>query len=312
METYTCTICGKTHKIFPEFDSPLPQILRNIDEEEYDKRVEESNGQYFIDKELMLMKGTIQIHLKGEVEPFFYWQVWVSVTKENFNKTLEDVKKVGVSKTDSLCFKGQLESELYFYDRFINLSVDLKSNGKDVSYFFVEIVEDSILKEDQINGVSKERVMEVMNDFIYHSRKHQNLKSDKPFSERFDEVVKAIQQKSISKGDDFIINISSTSGSHTLFQIISSRMLENPKESLGFGLHLSFDDSFSESIEELRLFKQTTYYKDFDNIILDDIATSQIDIGNDLERLKGLVAKLYVDVYQEDFENIIIHRADSK
>lgn len=298
METYTCQICGKTHEIYFGLDSPLPQILWNIDKEEYDERVDEMNGQYFLDKELMLIKGTILIYLKNEIEPYFNWQVWVSVTKEEFNKTLETVEKVGVSNTDSLCFKGKLESVLPFYDKSIGLSVYLKSN-KEVSHFFIEVEEDSVLKEDQTNGVSKERVMELMNKVTSHNE-YENQKSDKLFSEKFDEEIEFVQQNYISKGQSFAINIYTDGWASS--QIVSSNILEIGGKATDFGIHLAFDDLK----EELERFKKTTYSKAFNHVVLDEIPIYQLDVGTDLKRLKELIIRIAIDVYQEDIENVTL------
>ena len=111
-----------------------------------------------------------------------------------------------------------------------------------------------------------------------------------------------IESEYISNKKDFVINLSTGT---VLFQIISNKMLEiNRIQEKGFGLHLSFDKTHDESIEEIAKFRNKEYSKEFDYHDLDEIPTYQIDLGTDMKRLEKLVSRIIVDVYEEELETI--------
>ena len=126
---------------------------------------------------------------------------------------------------------------------------------------------------------------------------------DKPFSERLIDELDFAEREYIKKNKDFVINISSPST--TLFQILSSNMLESSDgNKKGFGLHLSFDESHEESLEEIKKFRDQEYSKEFEYHDLDEIPTYQIDLKTNKEQIKELVTKILEDVYEQDVEII--------
>jgi hypothetical protein len=298
METYSCKICGKKHEIHRVIDYPLPQhIFKKIDKIEYDKRVKEVDGIYFIDRQLVIMPGAIEIHLKGEDERFFRWQVWVSVTNEEFQKTVKQLQTKSTESTSVPYFYGKLESHLHFYENSLGLPIKLKSND-----FTIEFEEDNLLKQEQAHGITEERVAELMNKMLYHTSEQNDQKLEKTFSERFDEIIDFVNKTFTSKGKSFIINIEVNGFVST--QIFSGNLLETRGKNSDLGLHLPFDISFDDGKKELELFKQTTYAKDFDYIYIDEIPTYQLNVGQDVNYLKSLIDELMIDVYKADIEEV--------
>ena len=298
MKTYTCKICGKEHVIHRVIDYPLPQhIFDKIDESEYDKRVKEVDGIYFIDRQLVIMPGAIEINLKGENERFFRWQVWVSVTNEEFQKTVKQLQTENTENTSVPYFYGKLGSHLYFYED--SLGLPIKLNPID---FTIEFEEDNLLKQEQVNGITEERVADLMNKMLYHTSEQNNKKPEKPFSERFDDIIEFTKENYISKYKSFVINVEANG--FVSVQIVSGNLLEIRRKNSDLGLHLPFDISFNDGKKELELFKQTVYFKNFNYIYLDEIPTYQLNVGQNKNYLKSLIEQLMIDVYKTDIEEV--------
>ena len=74
----------------------------------------------------------------------------------------------------------------------------------------------------------------------------------------------------------------------------------------GFGLHLSFDESFESAKEELANFRKQDYLKEFDYHEFDEIPSYQIDLGRDTNQINEIVKQLIIDVYEQDIELVEI------
>ena len=86
---------------------------------------------------------------------------------------------------------------------------------------------------------------------------------------------------------------------------MSNKLIDSPSEERrGFALHLSFDESFEESLEEISNFRNEEYSKEFDFIVLDEIPTFQIDLGLNKKRIYELVSSIISNVYKENLETI--------
>jgi hypothetical protein len=299
MEEYKCEICGKKHNVFRVLESPLPDLITEIPEEERESRVNELNGFYVVDRKWFLGNGYIHIEMEGLDEPIFYWQVWATISPDDFQNNLENLMN---GKTVEL--RGRLQSEIPFYPKSKGLEAKVIIQATDDEMLLeIRVDEDSKLKEDQSKPIKRGRVIELM-QHIYHCELFKEKKEfDRTFDERLREELNYAENEYIKNEKDFAINISSPNS--VLFQIISSRMLEiSTNGKSGFGLHLSFDDSFEESKEEIEKFRKQDYSKDFEYHDLDDIPTYQIDLGKDKNRIEELVKRLIEDVYEQRIETI--------
>ncbi len=298
MENYKCEICGKKHDIFRGIESPLPDLLTDIPEEEKESRVNELNGLYIIDRKWILGKGYIYIEMEGLDEPIFCWQVWVTISPKDFQDNFENLMN---GQTVEL--RGVLQSKLPFYKKSKGLESTLTIQASNELAIEVLVIEKSKLKEDQLKLISESRVIEIM-QMIYHpSERKERQNFEEPFDKRFLEELNNAEEEYIKKKRNFVINISNANT--VLFQIVSNKILEtNRIKKRGFGLHISFDDSFEEGIEEIAKFRSKEYAKNFDYHNLGNIPTYQIDLGTNRKRLEELVKKIVVDIYKEDIEII--------
>lgn len=298
MEKYKCEICGKKHNVFRSLESPLPDLITDIPEKERESRVVEMEGFYVVDRKWFLGSGYILIEMENLDEPIFFWQVWATIAPNDFQDNLQNL-----INGQTVELSGRLQSEIPFYPKSKGLESKVIIQASDELAIEIRVEEESKLKEDQLKPISKERVIELMQHINHQELFKEKKKFDKPFSERLKSELIFAEKEYLERKKDFAINISSTNS--VLFQIINSKMLESNKNgNPGFGLHLSFDESFEESKEEIEKFRNQQYSKEFAYHDLDDIPTYQIDLGNDKERIEKLVKRLIDDVYEQEIETI--------
>lgn len=296
MKKFKCEICGKNHNVYAGLESPEPSMISDIPEEERTTRLEVFEPIYIVDGKYFFINGYILIHKENEEEPFFVWQVWMSVALEEFRSKAKNFEHGKVMEIE-----GHLEIELPFYENSKDMVVKaiIDTTKEEV---LIE-AEEGQLKQDQSKPITKERVIEIMQRMHHPELHKEKTVFDKPFETRLSNMLDRVEHDFIAKDKDFVINIASPRV--VLFQVVSRRILESTlDEKRGFGLHLSFDDSFEESLEEIKKFRATTYSNDFQYYDLDNIPTYQIDVKEDKKQLEHLVKKIVQEVYQEDAENI--------
>ena len=296
MEKYKCDICKKNHTIHYGVGHYIPEIVDEILNGKRDEDLRQEGHMYIIGNEKVLINGTIYVEVK-ELSTHLYWQVWVDITKEAFFNAVENKADYRI--------RGHLTSDSLFYDNMNELVVWLLL-GEDKSSTEVIIDDEKHpLYQDQKEGISKERLLELMQR-IHHPELHKGtIIPDEPFSERLLKELNLIENEYFKKGENCSINISSPGV--ILFQIVNRSLLECVKDQNdGFGLHLAFDDSDEEKEEErLRLEKQD-YYSAFTFCHLDEVPIYQIDLENDKYQIIALSEKLLKDVYMQDLKTVEI------
>ncbi len=161
MDNYTCDICGKTHKISRGLEATQPERILAIPDSVIVNRVQEIQGSYILDNKTFILKGDIFIYKKEETTPFFNWSVWVSLSLSDFQAQSEKL-----SKRENVEFSGQLETNLPFYEKTKGLKVKIFIN-LDYDYAVVKIDESSKIRNDQVNKINTERVIELLQK-IHH------------------------------------------------------------------------------------------------------------------------------------------------
>lgn len=81
--TYVCSCCGKTHDGLPDLAFDRPAYVKDVPEQELEKRVDLGTDLCVIDDEHYFIRGVIEIPIQGHHEHFGIG-VWVSQKKENF------------------------------------------------------------------------------------------------------------------------------------------------------------------------------------------------------------------------------------
>ena len=141
-----------------------------------------------------------------------------------------------------------------------------------------------------------------LNFYVKKEQKQMDI-NEKPFNERLEEVLKLTENKYKSSNNNFGINFSS--GQMVIFQIIKRTLLENPDNNeFGYGIHLSFDDSFPETKGELERFTNSDFANKFESHVWDGIPTYQLDLKTDREQIIIMTNKIIEEVYQKDVSKI--------
>ena len=298
MKKYQCPICEKTHDIYWGLEMPSPDRIFALSEEERKARVKEWEGFYFLDNKHFFVNGYIYIPFEDDEDTFLSWKVWASISHKQFVENLEALKM-----GERIEFDGELEDAIIFYpnSKGLKLKVFIQLTNEAIN---IEILveENSVLKKDQEKPISKERVMELMEVF-YHNKISKKKQFEDSFSERLRQELLKVENNYLKKGKDFVINIAGEKS--VLFQVVGIKMLEsNEGNDQGFGLHISFDQSFEEETDRIAKFRQTEYAKAFHYHEWDGIPTYQMNLGNDKKQLEILIKRLVEEVYEYEIESI--------
>ncbi len=292
MDFYNCKICNKKHDVFFSMICPEPDLISNMSEEDKAKRIIRDGSLVIVDRENVFINGIIFIELKKASE-WLSWEVWVKIEKEEFLKQAAIVEKGG--KVPFLL--GTLESELPLYQASKNLKVQVDLYTSVDKTVVTVIEQNHPLTKDQKDGIGEEMLIELM-ERIYHNPKSQKKKKNKePFEILLLKALEKAESEFIEKGKKIGIDI--VAENQIVFQIISNKLLEKQQtKENGFGLDLSFDQSFAEQREEILRFKESRYYQEFNSHLLNEIPTYQKDLGTDKEEIsshiKGLLKEVYI------------------
>ena len=140
-----------------------------------------------------------------------------------------------------------------------------------------------------------------------YSNKEQNQAemANKSFDERLEQILILTENKYKSSNRNFGINFSH--GQFVIFQLIKSTLLENSENSdFGYGIHLSFDDSFPETKGELERFTNSDFANKFHHHVWDGIPTYQLDLKTDKVQIIELSKRVIETVYKKEVSKIEI------
>lgn len=105
-EGYLCGCCGKYHNELPmSYVSPVPDYCYDLPSEEQESRIEMNEDLCIIDDEYFFIRGCIEIPVNDGEEPFI-WDVWVSLSEGNFDKTIDFWMKKEEKKNLNPCLGG--------------------------------------------------------------------------------------------------------------------------------------------------------------------------------------------------------------
>ncbi len=128
---------------------------------------------------------------------------------------------------------------------------------------------------------------------------------NKTFDERLEEILVLTENKYKSSNRNFGINFSHDR--MVIFQIIKRTILEDSENNeFGYGIHLSFDNSFPETKGELERFTNSGFANKFHRHVWDGIPTYQLDLNTDKEQIIELTKKIIEEVYMKEVSEIEI------
>ncbi len=280
MEKYKCEICNKKHAVYYSSTGGIPKSVLDIRLKEETERIEElSEYLHLVDKKHVFVKGIIKIETTFNDYPITH-EAWIEIPIKEYVSQIEQAKE----KAD-LELYGTIASVLPFFQNIIGLEAKWVLDKENQ---FGEIIAqtESQLKEDQQNPITKQRMAKMM-EFVHHPELHRTKKQfDRPFNERFVEVINKAKAEFAKKGKFFLIDISNLK--EVLFQLISSEMLSTEAKGK-IGIHISNDESnenyeivkkemskisTSKMMKEFKLDEIETYQKSYaftDNVLIEDV-----------------------------------------
>lgn len=135
--------------------------------------------------------------------------------------------------------------------------------------------------------------------------KKQTKMTNKSFDERLEEILTLTENKYKLSNRNFAINFSH--GRMVIFQMIKSTLLKNSEnKEFGYGIHLSFDDSFPETIGELERFTNLDFADKFHSHVWDGIPTYQLDLKTDKKQIIEMAKRIIETVYEKEVSKIEI------
>ena len=168
MQGYNCSTCGEFHLGLPfSYGSPAPAPYFDIPEDEREDRASLSSDQCIIDNEHFFVMGRLEIPVLDGNENLFSWNVWISLSQENFERMSELWETEGREKEPP--YFGWLSTKLPCYDHetfLLKTNVHTRPIGERP---FVELEPtDHPLAIEQRNGITLKRVQEIA-ESVWHN-----------------------------------------------------------------------------------------------------------------------------------------------
>jgi hypothetical protein len=116
------------------------------------------HGQYFF------IKGRICIPIQGSEDPFV-WLAWVSLSKQNFDRTLTLWDRLG--RESEPPYFGWLSTQLTVYPSTLNLRTSVRTMPLGERPTIIVRDEEHPLAQEQQQGVSLRRVQEIAELLIH-------------------------------------------------------------------------------------------------------------------------------------------------
>jgi hypothetical protein len=164
-KSYLCHCCGKLHDGLPmSYGSDAPDQWFGIPEGARRTRAQLSSDQCIIDNENYYLKGNIELPVHGESGKFI-WTVWVSLSRDNFNRASEMWNKK--DRVSEPSYIGWLSTSLPPYPETTNLKAAVISRKKGVRFLIELETTDHPLSIEQKSGISWERIQDFAEKILH-------------------------------------------------------------------------------------------------------------------------------------------------
>ncbi|RAV21223.1 DUF2199 domain-containing protein [Paenibacillus contaminans] len=166
---YLCSCCGKRHPDLPRsYGCDAPYLWFQAKPEEREARFRLDSDLCVMDGEHFFIRGNVEITIVDDTQPFI-WDVWVSLSKASFDKSVSTWTKKGRENELEPMF-GWLSTALPCYSE-STLSLKTMVHTREVGvrpFIEIEPTEHPLAVEQQ-NGISLKRVQEIA-EIIKHSK----------------------------------------------------------------------------------------------------------------------------------------------
>lgn len=157
---YVCRCCGQYHDELPmSYGSVVPAYYYTIPEDEREDRIDLTDDVCVIDDEYFFIRGRIEIPVLDGEGPFV-WDVWVSLSESNFDKTIDYWEFEGREHELEPMF-GWLSTSLPCYPNTLNLKTMVYTREVGFKPFIELEPTDHPLAVEQREGIGMKRIQEI-------------------------------------------------------------------------------------------------------------------------------------------------------
>ncbi|KRE49512.1 DUF2199 domain-containing protein [Paenibacillus sp. Soil522] len=156
---FECSCCGEFHELPMSYGSPAPYYWYGIDPGELDERSELTSDQCVIEEKYFFIRGCIEIPVYGQDSPFI-WDVWVSLSEENFLRTNEFWDEESREEIVEPMF-GWLSTSLPCYPETLNVKTMVNTRSVGIRPYIELEPTDHPLAIEQTKGIYMTRVQEI-------------------------------------------------------------------------------------------------------------------------------------------------------
>lgn len=163
---YWCNGCGTYHDELPmSYGSPMPAYCYDIPVEEHKRRIEMNDDLCIIDDEYYFIRGAIELPVNDGDGPFI-WDIWVSLSKENFKLTTKYWKKKGRKRKLEPMFSW-LSTSLPCYPETLNLRTTVHTREVGIRPFIELEPTGHLLAVEQRKGIKLERIKKISEELCH-------------------------------------------------------------------------------------------------------------------------------------------------
>ena len=167
---YTCSYCGRYHEELPlHYGAPAPVYWFAIPSAEREQRCLLSSDQCVIGDQHFFIVGNLEIPVIG-LEEQFSWDVWVSLSAENFARAYKCWERLGRQSEPG--YFGRLSTCLPGYPDTVNLKTMVHTREVGRRPFIELEPTDHPLALEQREGITWERVQEIA-ELVLHGQQQE-------------------------------------------------------------------------------------------------------------------------------------------
>lgn len=155
---FDCKVCGEHHAMLPLAYGPTaPANFFAIPEDECESRVALSPDLCVIDRQEYYICGNLELPIV-DCEDRFSWDVWVSLSRENFERSLDIWDEDGREEEPPM--PGTLGNTLIGYPQTLNLRLLVHTRPKGIKPFLEVLPAEHPLFHEQQVGITLQRIQE--------------------------------------------------------------------------------------------------------------------------------------------------------
>lgn len=162
---YRCRTCGAWYEErLTCFAAERPAVLSDFSDSELRRRVERSSDQCILDGKHFFVLGNLDVPIRGSSE-VLRWTVWSTLSEVNFERASDLWSTAG--RESEPAYFGWLSNQVPGYPSSINIKATVQTEPVGIRPKIRVVEENHPLFEDQVEGISAERVDELIHAALH-------------------------------------------------------------------------------------------------------------------------------------------------